>query len=93
MSVPVTVYTMTRCPYCKTAKNLLDSLDVQYEEINLDVQPDRWKECEERSGRQTVPQIFWGDKHIGGCDDLLAIKKSGELQKLVDEYRQAEAAS
>lgn len=79
----IVVYTMTRCPYCHTAMDLLRSLGVPFEEVNLDKAPERWAECEARSGRETVPQIFWGERHLGGADDLAALKKSGELFKLV----------
>ena len=79
------VYTMTTCPYCVAAKKLLKKKGVDFEEINLDQQPERWTECEEKSGRQTVPQIFFGDRHIGGCDDLQALDRKGELDKLIAE--------
>jgi glutaredoxin 3 len=82
MALTVTVYTMTRCPHCQAAKGLLASLGIAFEEINLDAHPERWEECERRSGRATVPQIFWGDRHLGGADDLMALKKSGELARL-----------
>jgi glutaredoxin 3 len=85
MKARAIVYTMTTCPYCIAAKNLLEKKGVEFEEINLDQQPERWGECEEKSGRQTVPQIFFGDRHIGGCDDLQALNKEGELDKLIDE--------
>jgi glutaredoxin 3 len=85
MRTPVTVYTMTTCPYCVAAKKLLKKKGVEFEEVNLDEQPGRWSECESRSGRQTVPQIFFGDRHIGGCDDLEALQRSGELDKLIAE--------
>ena len=84
----VVVYTMTVCPYCNAAKELLRSMGVAFEEVNLDEHPERWGECEKRSGRQTVPQIFWGERHIGGCDDLMAMKRSGELAKLVEALGQ-----
>ncbi|MGA9751555.1 MAG: glutaredoxin 3 [Acidobacteriota bacterium] len=83
MKTHVTVYTMTTCPYCMAAKKLLKKKGVEFEEVNLDEQPDRWNECESRSGRQTVPQIFFGDRPIGGCDDLEALQRSGELDKLI----------
>lgn len=83
MKTRVTVYTMTTCPYCVAAKKLLKKKGVEFEEVNLDEQPDRWNECESRSGRQTVPQIFFGDRPIGGCDDLEALQRSGELDKLI----------
>ena len=83
MSGKVILYTMTICPYCIAAKQMLKKKGVDFEEVNLDDHPERWGECERRSGRQTVPQIFFGDKHIGGCDDLEALNKSGELAKLI----------
>ncbi len=83
MKTHVTVYTMTTCPYCVAAKKLLKKKGVEFEEVNLDEQPDRWDECESRSGLQTVPQIFFGDRHIGGCDDLEALQRSGDLDKLI----------
>lgn len=85
MSAEVLIYTMTTCPYCVAAKKLLKKKGVAFEEVNLDQHPDRWSECEKRSGQQTVPQIFLGDRHIGGCDDLEVLNKSGELDKLIEE--------
>ncbi len=85
MKAHAVVYTMTTCPYCVAAKKLLKKKGVDFEEINLDQQPERWTECEEKSGRQTVPQIFFGDTHIGGCDDLQALDRKGELDKLIAE--------
>jgi len=79
------IYTMTTCPYCLAAKKLLRKKGVEVEEVNLDEHPDRWGECEKRSGRQTVPQIFLGDRHIGGCDDLEMLNKSGELDRMINE--------
>ena len=83
----VVVYTMTRCPFCTTAKELLRSAGVGFEEVNLDDHPERWEECERRSGRQTVPQLFWGERHLGGCDDLMALRKSGELARLAAQWK------
>jgi len=85
MSARVIIYTMTICPYCIAAKKMLKKKGVAFEEVNLDHHPERWDECERRSGRQTVPQIFFGDKHIGGCDDLEALNRSGELESLIAE--------
>lgn len=85
MSPKVIIYTMTICPYCVAAKKMLKKKGVTFEEVNLDRHPERWGECEMRSGRQTVPQIFFGDRHIGGCDDLEALNRSGELEKLIKE--------
>jgi glutaredoxin 3 len=83
MSGSVVVYSTTRCPYCTAAKNLLLKKGVSFEEVNLDEHPERWEECERLSGRKTVPQIFFGDRHIGGCEDLQALNRSGELDKLI----------
>ena len=80
---PVLVYTMTRCPYCIRAKDLLRSKGANLEEVNLDEREDRWEECERRSGRETVPQIFIGGRHVGGCDDILALEESGELDTML----------
>lgn len=87
MTSPVLIYTMTTCPYCVAAKKLLKKKGVAFEEVNLDEQPNRWDECEKRSGLQTVPQIFFGDRHIGGCDDLEKLNKSGELDRLIDSMK------
>jgi len=86
--IPVVIYTMTTCPYCVAAKKLLKKKGVAFEEVNLDEQPDRWEECEKRSGLQTVPQIFFGARHVGGCEDLQALDKRGELDKLIAALRQ-----
>lgn len=85
MSANALIYTMTTCPYCLAAKKLLKKKGVEVEEVNLDEHPGRWGECERRSGRQTVPQIFLGDRHIGGCDDLEALNRSGELDRMIKE--------
>ena len=87
MSAHAVVYTMTYCPYCQAAKKLLKKKGVVVEEVNLDEHPERWDECEKRSGRQTVPQIFIGDRHVGGCDDLESMNRSGELDKLLNEVK------
>lgn len=83
----VVVFTMTRCPFCRTAKELLRSQGVEFEEVNLDQHPERWEECERRSGRETVPQVFWGERALGGCEELLALKKSGELARLAAAWK------
>ena len=87
MSRKVIVYTMTICPYCIAAKKLLTKKGVAFEEVNLDQQPDRWEECEKRSGQSTVPQIFFGERHLGGCDDLERLNKSGELDRLIADLK------
>ena len=87
MSKKVLVYTMTTCPYCVAAKKLLAKKGVAFEEVNLDQRPDRWEECEKRSGQSTVPQIFFGERHLGGCDDLESLNKSGELDRLIADLK------
>lgn len=80
----VTIYTKDYCPYCVRAKSLLSSKGVQFEEIQIDRQPERRPEMIERAnGRTTVPQIFIGDRHVGGCDDLVALDATGGLDALL----------
>ena len=79
----VVIYTSRFCPYCIRAKQLLDSKGVVYEEIGVDGQPDARAEMTARAGRTSVPQIWVGEQHIGGCDDLHALERSGELDGLL----------
>lgn len=79
----VVIYLTRFCPYCRWAKKLLNEKGVVYEEIELDHQPERWGEMERRSGRATVPQIFIGELHIGGFDDLHALDQAGKLDPLL----------
>jgi glutaredoxin 3 len=83
MKPKVVIYTMTVCPYCVVAKGLLKKKGVPFEEVNLDQHPERWQECETRSGLETVPQIFFGDRHIGGCEDLERLNRDGTLDRLI----------
>ena len=73
------MYLTDWCPYCARARNLLDAKGVAVEEIDVEVVPGARQEMERRSGRDTVPQIFIGDEHLGGCDDLLALDAAGGL--------------
>ncbi len=66
------------------AKKLLDGRDITYERINVDRDREKWAEMENISGRQTVPQIFFGERHIGGFDDLSALDRSGELDQIIE---------
>lgn len=80
----VEIYTKTFCPYCWRAKHLLDSKGIEYREISVDLGGERRAEMIERArGRMTVPQIFIGDRHIGGCDDLVALERDGKLDGLI----------
>ncbi len=78
----VTLYVTGWCPYCQRAKNLLAAKNVVFSEIDVD-DPKSREEMIARSNRRTVPQIFIGTTHIGGCDDLLALEDSGELDRLI----------
>jgi glutaredoxin 3 len=79
----ITLYVTGWCPYCDRAKGLLTGKKLVYQEINVDDDAKFREEMVERSGRRTVPQIFIGDTHVGGCDDLFALEGSGELDRLI----------
>ena len=77
------IYTKETCPYCVEAKRLLEKVGIPYEEIRIDLEPARATEMIERSARKTVPQIFIGDRHIGGCDDLYALEQAEGLAQFL----------
>jgi glutaredoxin 3 len=78
------MYTTQVCPYCQRAKQLLTQRGVQQiEEIRVDLQPELRMRMMELTGRRTVPQIFIGDTHVGGCDDLYALDQRGGLEPLL----------
>lgn len=80
----VMMYTTAVCPFCQRAKMLLASKGVKdIEEIKVDEQPQKLTEMIEQTGRRTVPQIFIGQSHIGGCDDLIALNTAGKLDALL----------
>ena len=80
----VRMYTTQVCPYCMRAKALLKQRGVdQIEEIRIDLDSDQRDHMMALTGRRTVPQIFIGDTHVGGCDDLMALDRSGGLQALL----------
>jgi len=84
MSAPkVVMYSSDWCPYCARARRLLEGRGVAYEEIDVDVVPGARAQMEARSGRDTIPQIFIGDSHIGGSDELLALDADGRLDSLL----------
>jgi glutaredoxin 3 len=83
----VTLYVSDWCPYCQRAKSLLTQKQVIFGEINVDDDAKFREEMTARSNRNTVPQIFIGDKHVGGCDDLFALDRSGELDRLIQGAR------
>ena len=80
----VKMYTTAVCPYCQRAKQLLQAKGVQQiEEIRVDLDPEARSHMMEITGRRTVPQIFIGDTHVGGCDDLIALDGRGGLMPLL----------
>jgi glutaredoxin 3 len=84
MTVRVRMYTTAICPYCIRAKQLLKARGVtDIEEIRVDLQPEQRDEMMEKTRRRTVPQIFIGDTHVGGCDDLYALDAAGKLMPLL----------
>ncbi|HXZ68215.1 MAG TPA: glutaredoxin 3 [Alphaproteobacteria bacterium] len=80
---PVTVYTTPTCPFCRRAKVLLTSKGVSFEEVDASDPAIREAMIERAGGGYTVPQIFIGSTHIGGCDDLYALDAKGELDRLL----------
>ncbi len=78
----VIVYSTTYCGFCQRAKQLLDRKNIPYTEIDVTNDTALREKMEADSGRRTVPQIFIDGKHIGGCDDLYALDKTGELDRL-----------
>ena len=80
----VKMYTTAVCPYCIRAKQILKAKGVErIEEIRIDMQPEERMKMMEITGRRTVPQIFIGDTHVGGCDDLVALDGRGGLVPLL----------
>jgi glutaredoxin 3 len=85
----VKMYTTQVCPFCQRAKMLLKQRGVQaIDEIRIDLDPEQRQAMMQITGRRTVPQIFIGDTHVGGCDDLIALDRQGGLAPLL----QAQAA-
>ncbi len=80
---PVIVYSSDYCPYCMRAKYLLESKGVAFEEIKVDGKPQVRAEMSQKAGRTSVPQIWIGSTHVGGCDDLFALERAGKLDSLL----------
>lgn len=81
---PVVVYSKSWCPYCKAAKALLTRKGIPFEEIDVDGKPELQEAMSRRAnGRRTVPQIFIGETHVGGSDDLHDLEAAGGLDKLI----------
>jgi glutaredoxin 3 len=84
MSAPkVVMYGADWCGYCARARALLERKGVAFEEIDTDLVPGARQEAQARSGRSTIPQIFIGDRHVGGADDLTALEAEGRLDSLL----------
>jgi len=84
MSVRVLMYTTAVCPYCIRAKQLLKARGVsEIEEIRIDLDPAQRDEMMQKTQRRTVPQIYIGESHVGGCDDLMALDAAGGLKPLL----------
>ena len=79
----IEIFTTALCPYCASAKALLDRKGVRYEETDVTFDPEKRKDVMERSGRRTVPQIWIDGKHVGGCDDLYALDAEGKLDPML----------
>ncbi len=83
---PVTIYTKSWCPYCQDAKALLREKQVAFDEISVDGdRAGQARMAERAGGRSSVPQIFIGDRHVGGCDDLYALDHAGKLDALLKD--------
>jgi glutaredoxin 3 len=78
----ITIYTKSWCPYCADAKALLSKKGAKYTEIPVK-SPAEQAEMAKKAGRSTVPQIWIGERHVGGCDDLYALDSRGELDRLL----------
>lgn len=77
------MYTTAACPFCQSAERLLVAKGVTIEKLRVDLEPERRAEMMRKSGRRTVPQIWIGERHIGGCDDLYALEREGKLDPLL----------
>lgn len=84
MTAPaVTIYTTSWCGYCERARRLFTSKGVSFRDVDVEASPQNRAEMQQRSGRTSVPQIFIGDQHVGGSDDLIALERAGKLDALL----------
>jgi glutaredoxin 3 len=81
--VEVVMYATRFCPFCMRARALLQQKQVPYREIAVDGNPEARKAVMQKSGRNTVPQIWIGEAHVGGCDELMQLERTGELDKML----------
>lgn len=90
MSQPdIVLYTTAICPYCVAAKNFLKSKGLQWQEVRIDTDPAERERMLQRARRTSVPQIFVGDVHVGGYDDMMAMHRAGRFEPLVNGKRDA----
>jgi glutaredoxin 3 len=80
----VLMYCTAACPFCQSAERLLVEKGARIEKVRVDLEPGRRGEMTQKSGRDTVPQIWIGERHIGGCDDLHALDRKGGLDSLLE---------
>lgn len=83
----IVMYTTAVCPYCVAAKNFLKSRGANWEEVRVDLDFDRRREMTQKTGRTSVPQIFIGDTHVGGFDDMVALDRAGGLVPLLESVQ------
>jgi len=83
----IVVYATAWCPYCQRVRTLLTGKGLSFKEIDVEDDAKFRAEMVARSGRRTVPQVFIGEKHVGGCDDLFALDAGGELDRLIQGVR------
>jgi glutaredoxin 3 len=84
----VLMYLTAACPYCQAAQRLLDRKGItDVEKVRVDLEPARRAEMVQRSGRTSVPQIWIGGRHVGGCDELYALERDGALDRLLETER------
>lgn len=80
----ITLYTSAVCAYCHAAKNFLASKGLEWTEVRIDTDPGERERMVARAGRTSVPQIFIGDRHVGGYDDMMAMHRAGQLEPLLE---------
>ena len=81
---PIVIYTSAICPYCVSAKNFLKSKGLSWSEIRIDIDPSERERMMARAKRTSVPQIFVGDVHVGGFDDMMALHRAGKFEPLLN---------
>jgi len=84
MTAPILMYCTAACPFCRSAERLLLEKGARIDKIRVDLEPARRAEMMQKSGRHTVPQIWIGSRHVGGCEDLYALDAEGKLDSLLE---------